>query len=254
MVWERGPHKIDHARVVHLGLFRQGNGSAMSQKVANAQQSPLFSAIPLTDLERILSRARENTYLPEETIFMEGDLVREVGVITLGQVKKTQLSHNGFEVILRVCGPGEVVRTSAGRRHGSTAQAMQLTTMLVWESVVFEALLAQFSTLGYNMAQITSQCLLKLEERFCEISTEKVAVRLRKEIIRLMRQVGPSQDGSFEIKLSREELAQLTGTTVFTVSRLLSLWERQGIVHTQTQYRSLKISNFQILENLGKAD
>jgi len=66
----------------------------------------------------------------------------------------------------------------------------------------------------------------------------------------LLKQVGQSIDGGFEIRLSREELAQLTGTTVFTVSRLLSMWERRGIVRTQTQNRSVKVSNFQNLEKL----
>jgi len=110
----------------------------------------------------------------------------------------------------------------------------------------------KFPTLRHNILQVICDRLWKMEERFREISTEKVAVRLSKEILRLLKQVGQSIDGGFEIRLSREELAQLTGTTVFTVSRLLSMWERRGLVRTQTQNRSVKVSNFQNLEKLSE--
>ncbi len=122
--------------------------------------------------------------------------------------------------------------------------------VLVWEADVFEDVMLKFPTLRHNIMQIICERLSKMEERFREISTEKVAVRLSKEIVRLLKQVGQSIDGSFEIRLSREELAQLTGTTVFTVSRLLSMWERRGIVRSQTHNRSVKVSNFQNLEKL----
>ena len=78
--------------------------------------------------------------------------------------------------------------------------------------------------------RILAQRLQVLEGRFREISTERVAPRLARELVRLLPQVGRSVDGVLEINLSREELAQMTATTLFTVSRLLSGWERQGIV------------------------
>ena len=227
----------------------------MSQRAAEVQQYSLFSAIALNDREKIVSSAREKTFLPGETIFLEGDPARQISLMTSGHVKITQLSQNGLEVILRVCGPGEVVGVFSDRRecsHRSTAQALQSSTALVWDAAVFEALMVRFPTLRHNIVQILSERLLKMEERFREISTDTVAVRLSKEILRLLKQVGQSADDCFEIRLSREELAQLTGTTVFTVSRLLSMWERRGIVRTKTGNRSVKVSNFENLEKLSE--
>jgi len=74
------------------------------------------------------------------------------------------------------------------------------------EADVFEDVMLKFPTLRHNIMQIICERLSKMEERFREISTEKVAVRLSKEIVRLLKQVGQSIDGSFEIRLSREEL------------------------------------------------
>jgi len=78
--------------------------------------------------------------------------------------------------------------------------------------------------------RILTKSLHELEARFCEISTRKVAQRLALELARLLPHVGKEVGGVIEINLSREELAQMTATTLFTVSRQLSLWEQQGIV------------------------
>ena len=76
--------------------------------------------------------------------------------------------------------------------------------------------------------------------RFREISTDRVAARLSSQIIRMMHQVGRQVNGEVEISISREELAQLTGTTLFTVSRLLSDWGRQGIVAARREVVSIR--------------
>jgi CRP-like cAMP-binding protein len=227
----------------------------MSRRAAQTLESPLFSALSPTDREQIVCAAREKPFLPGETIFLEGEPVRRMFLLISGHVKMTQLSQNGLEVILRVCGPGEIIGWGSEHPlagHCSSARVLQSSTVLVWEAKVFESLMLKFPNLRRNMLLIICDRLLKMEERFREISTEKVSVRLSKEILRLLKQVGQGIDGGFEIRLSREELAQLTGTTVFTVSRLLSKWGRRGIVRSQTQNRSVKVSNFQHLEKLAE--
>jgi CRP/FNR family transcriptional regulator, nitrogen oxide reductase regulator len=69
-----------------------------------------------------------------------------------------------------------------------------------------------------------------MEQRFRGVATEKVGSRLSSELIRLSDQIARSSTGDLEITLSRAELAQLTGTTLFTVSRLLCQWQTLGIV------------------------
>ncbi len=72
--------------------------------------------------------------------------------------------------------------------------------------------------------------LNELEQRFREIATENVARRLAFAMVRLAKQVGKQSPQGIELSLTREELAQLTGTTLFTISRLLSKWTDLGIV------------------------
>jgi CRP-like cAMP-binding protein len=81
-----------------------------------------------------------------------------------------------------------------------------------------------------NISQILFSRLNELEERFREVATEKVARRVALALLRLLKHIGKKVHGGVEISLSREELAQMTGTTLFTTSRLLSKWGEMGFV------------------------
>jgi len=65
-----------------------------------------------------------------------------------------------------------------------------------------------------------------------ELATERVASRVARTLLRLARQSGRPVDGGILVDhpLSRQELAEMTGTTLYTVSRLLSAWEDAGLV------------------------
>jgi CRP-like cAMP-binding protein len=84
--------------------------------------------------------------------------------------------------------------------------------------------------LHQNMVTILSEHLRELEDRFCEVATERVGPRVALQILRLLKTIGRPVDGGVEVGLSREELGQMTGTTLFTVSRLISAWEARGVV------------------------
>ena len=224
------------------GLRPVGNGfenrSGLGQRVALVQQFVLFAGLGGADCANIVSSAHERDFARRQTIFFEGDPMQQILLLTSGCVKVTQFGQNGSEVILRLSGPGEVlgsIEQCSRATHYSTAQALQASRVLMWEATVFESISERYPTLRRNTARILGDRLRELEERFREISTEKVASRLSSQLVRLLNQVGRRVNGYVEISLSREELAQLTGTTLFTVSRLLSQWEQRGIVSAKRE-------------------
>jgi CRP/FNR family transcriptional regulator, nitrogen oxide reductase regulator len=227
--------------------------SETTRREALVRPSPLFSDIPASERREIASSAHEKHFARRQSIFLEGDPVRRVVLLTSGSAKIVQLGQSGAEVILGVRGPGEVVGTVGLRpqdRHCSAAQALGASTALVWDAAVFETLSQRSVQLRRNITNILCQQLHELEERYREISTEKVSVRLSHQLIRLQNQLG--RFGGLEIRLSREELAQLTGTTLFTVSRLLSEWNQRGIVSTRRE--AVSVNNFQALVELGRIE
>jgi CRP-like cAMP-binding protein len=223
------------ARSVVLRFIRE---KAANHRSPLPERFLLFSNIPLRDCEEIVGAARELRFQRGQTIHIEGDPIQKVVLLTCGSVKVVQFGENGTEVILKLCGPGELVGTPALRKQGfhrSTSQALRISSGLVWDMRVFECLAGRFPALGFNAALILANQLNDLEERFREVSTERVVPRLSRQVIRLMNQVGISVNGEVEISISREELAQLIGATPYTVSRLLSEWDRQGIVESRRE-------------------
>ena len=227
--------------------------SEARRREALVKESPLFSDVPAAECREIVAAAHEKQFARRQTIFLEGDPVRRVVLLVSGSAKIVQLGQSGAEVILGVRGPGEVVGTLGLRPqdpHSSTALTLAPSTALVWDAAAFEALSQRSVHLRRNITHILCKHLHELEERYREISTEKVSVRLSHQLVRLLNQLGRRVNGRLEIRLSREELAQLTGTTLFTVSRLLSDWNQRGIVSTRRQ--SVSVDDFQALTELGE--
>jgi len=222
----------------------------------SARQFTLFAEVSPTELELIIGAAREKRFDRRETIFTEGDPVRHVTLVVSGLVKVTQMGLNGNEVILRLNGPGEIVgsyRVCVNCNHCSTAQAVQPSVALVWDASVFEKLLARIPKFRRNTVRALEERLLEMEQRFREVSTEKVGSRLSSELVRLSDRLRrSSENGHLEITLSRAELAQLTGTTLFTVSRLLCQWQTQGIVRVRRE--SVLVQDFDALAQISQAE
>jgi len=208
----------------------------------------LFDGIQPVDYSRILTLGRIREYTRGETLCVEGDPIQQVSLITAGAVKTIQVGSGGMEVILRLSVPGDVIGAlslASTGRHCRTAQAFRMCRTLSWDAPVFRSLAERFPQLHQNLLQIVRTDLRELEDRFREIATERVGVRLARQLTRLRDKIGQPVDGAIEIGLSREDLAQMTGTTLFTVSRVLSSWEASGAISSRRE--AVVIRDFQSL-------
>jgi CRP/FNR family transcriptional regulator, nitrogen oxide reductase regulator len=220
-------------RIAIAGVAVMQHKTPVAEKIPLILNLPLFAEIPPAICRTIVSVAQSKQFWQGQSIFSQDDPVQQATLLLSGCVKVTQLSPGGNEVILRLCGMGDLIGSfdlSADCRHSSTAQAIQPSTVLLWPVARFEERLERFPTFRRNVIRVVEGRLNELEQRFREVSTEGVAPRLSSELIRLSERFGRAVNGYKEINLSQKELAQLTGTTLYTVSRLLGEWEKCGIV------------------------
>jgi len=199
---------------------------------------PLFLGIVKDDVEGICALARIREFDRGEMLYLEGDPFQQVLMLISGIVKITQLGMSGTQVILRLGVPGDILdagRVFSANNHCTTAHAFRLCRALVWDADSFKVLVKRFPVLYENMCLVNCKRLQELEERFREVATERVGARVARQMVRLLDQIGRHANGAIEIGLSREELAQMTGTTLFTVSRLLSAWEARGLVRPRRE-------------------
>jgi CRP-like cAMP-binding protein len=199
--------------------------------------SALFTGLTPKECKEIASCARARTFARDELLFVQGQPVRNLVLIQTGSVKLSQLSPNGDEVILWMNGSGDTVclPVDSSSGHTCSARAMEKCRALVWEYARLQKLLVEYPQIRKNISQILHSRLYELEERFREVATEKVAKRVALTLMRLLKNVGKMSDKGIEVSLSREELAQMTGTTLFTVSRLLSKWRDAGYVESRRE-------------------
>ena len=207
--------------------------SVFHRRTEAVRHFPMFSEISPEDCTAIVASAQERQIQRGKTIFFQGDPVTHVVLLTSGCVKLSQTGADGQEVILRLVASGECVNAENCTKcatHCSTARALEPSRALVWEARTFEAMADRFPLLRRNTSRDLQRLMNQLEDRYREVCTQKVPLRLSSELVRLAARVGKPSDGHVEIAISQRELAQLTGTTLFTVSRLLCQWAVRGIV------------------------
>ena len=221
-------------RISLPGAFRplsSAFGLEQSEHFPQISTSALFTGLSAADLTQINNSARLREFARHDLIFEQGQSVRTVFLMMSGSLKLTQVSCNGSEVILWLCGPSDAVGIfgiPTQVRHTCSAKVMQACKVLSWESSRIDLLPASLQ-IRRNIGRLTSYRISELEERFREIAMEKVPVRVGLALHRIGLQIGRPVVGGIEVAISREEIAQLTGTTLFSISRLISKWSDQGL-------------------------
>lgn len=207
--------------------------SSVAERLHAMSGSLLFDGISRSDCTNIALSAKSRVFSRHDVIFMEGQAIRQVLLIQSGCVKLTQVGQDGSEVILWMKARGELaggILMKPGDTHTYSAQVVQNCSAMVWDATKFDSYLDEFPSIRKNLSTISSAKLAELEQRFREVATQKVERRIANILIRLIKKMGTRADAGVAISLSREELAQMTGTTLFTVSRLMSEWEQQGFI------------------------
>lgn len=197
--------------------------------------------------------ARTKCFDRRDTIFEQGQPVRQIILIESGSVKLTQLSHGGSEVILWLHGVGEAVGLAgsvANSLHTCSARAVSTTRVMMWDWSTLERGFPAAVKIKRNLGRILSERLGELEERFREVATERVSRRVALALLRIGKQVGQVRGSGIEVFLSREELAQLTGTTLFTISRLMSKWSEMEVVTPRRE--AVLILNANLLSKISE--
>jgi CRP-like cAMP-binding protein len=200
----------------------------------------LFRALDDAALDSLLAKARPRRVEKGTTVFEQGQEARDFFVLLHGYLKVTQTTPAGRQVVVRFISPGELFGVAVALRrpdYPGTATAVVDSLALVWRSSDWAGFLERHPALATNAFHTVGQRLTEAHSRVRELATEEVEQRIAHALLRLVRQSGrPVEEGVLiDFPLSRQDIAEMTGTTLHTVSRTLSAWERQGIVESGRQ-------------------
>jgi CRP-like cAMP-binding protein len=147
----------------------------------------------------------------------------------------TQVTPEGDQVILHLVHPGEMfggIAVLGDATYPVSAQALEDCQALAWDGEGMAGLMERTPRLALNALRLLAGRVQELQDRVRELATERVERRVARTLLRLARQAGRKVENGvwIDLPLSRQDLAEMTGTTLFTVSRVLSRWEQQGLV------------------------
>lgn len=217
---------------------------------------PLFRRLSDDDRRRVAAVARLREYERGARIFDEGDPSDNFFIVVSGRVKVHKLAPNGNEVILELFGPGGplgAVAAYESRPYPASATTMESSTCLLIPRQDFFALLEQHPSLVRGLLGSLTLRLVELTSRLSELAGGRLEPRFARLFLKLADQLGREDRGGMFIPLhlSRQELADLMGTTIETSIRIMSRWGKEGLIVTETD--GFVITDRRKLETLAEA-
>lgn len=198
------------------------------------RQVSVFQNATDDDLELIAEHAIERSIEEGEFFFFQGDPATYFYVLISGRAKLMQTNPAGQQVNLRTINDWQIFGALGAVRENASypvsAQALEPSTALAVKSDYLHELMQTRPYLSFDLMKLMTTYIQEMQERYRELATEKVERRIARVLLRLAAQMGVKLDGGIELAFTRQDLAEMSGTTLYTVSRILSDWERQGLV------------------------
>ena len=196
---------------------------------------PLFSGLDDAECDDVLTTAHVRRVPKGDAVFEQGAEANAFFVLVDGHLKALQTTPAGQQVVVHFVKPREFfgcVALMGQPLYPATALAIVDSIVLSWDSGTLRNLLERHPKIATNALAGLGVRMQEARARFREVSTEKVERRIAHALLGLVRHSGRKVDDGVEIDfpISRQDIAEMIGTTLHTVSRTLSNWESQGIL------------------------
>jgi CRP/FNR family transcriptional regulator len=199
--------------------------------------TPVFKKLKPEDRLTIARASTIRHYARGDMIFEQGTPSDAFYTIASGRVKIFKMMPTGKDIILEVFGAGDPLGAVAaydGRPFPASAMALEDTTCVLIPRASFFTLLEQHPSLVRGLMLGLTVRLVELTNRLAELSGGRIEPRFARLFVKLAGEMGRAERGGtfIPLALSRQELADMTGTTIETCIRIMSRWGKQEIVRT----------------------
>jgi CRP-like cAMP-binding protein len=206
---------------------------------------PPFSRLTEAERDEIVGKAVSKLYPAGTMLFQQGRDALQFYVLVHGRLRVTQLTQSGEQIGVRVINPGELfgIARAVGRTdYPATATAVIESIALGWPMGEWDGMVARYPSFAAVAMQTIGGRLQEAHLRIREMSTEVVERRVGHTVLRLAQQSGRREaDGiRIDFPISKQDIAEMAGTTLHTVSRILSAWEEAGLVDPGRQKLLIK--------------
>jgi CRP/FNR family transcriptional regulator, nitrogen oxide reductase regulator len=196
---------------------------------------PLFRGLTEAEQNAVLAQAHTRRVPKGSTAFDEGTEATALFVLLSGHMKAVKTTPAGQQALVHYIDPSDFfgcVALMGYPTYPATAEAVVDSVVLSWDIAALKRLMAVYPQIAANALPGLGDRLRDAHSQFLEISTERVDRRVAHALLRLVRHAGKKVEAGVEIDfpVTRQEIAEMIGTTLHTVSRVLSAWESEGIL------------------------
>ena len=201
---------------------------------------PPFQGMQREGLEDLLSQATSSRYEKGRHVFEQGEKADMFFLLLDGHIRVVKVTPHGEQIIARYISSGELfgIAQAIGRdTYPANAVAAVDCVALAWPGSIWQETVARYPSFATNTYTTIGTRLQEAQDRIVEMATERVEQRVANALLKLVNQTGRKTDEGIliDFPISRQDISEMTGTTLHTVSRLLSAWEQEGLVKSGRQ-------------------
>lgn len=196
---------------------------------------PPFQKLKQPQIREILDAAISRRVEEGVSIFDEGTQANRFFLLLDGHIRVVKITPDGDQVIAMHIASGQLfgIAVALGKsEYPATAITARECQILEWPNRLWSRFTANYEGFATETYKVVGNRLDEVNKRVIEMATQQVEQRVASVILRLIKQAGKEVPDGIEIDfpITRQNISEMTGTTLHTVSRLLSAWEKQGIV------------------------
>jgi CRP-like cAMP-binding protein len=200
------------------------------------RQSNLFKDVHPDVFAQVMEAGVLRSVEEDGFFFMQADPATHAYVLVEGRVKMIHITPNGQQITLRIMTPGQtyggiaLLNPHAG--YPATAQAVENSTAMAWDTQRLRELVEKEPSISLNVMGLMHGYISELQERQKALVTDRVEQRIARILLKLAAQSGTKINEGIliDLPLTRQDIAEMSGTTLFTVSRTLNEWDRDGLL------------------------
>ena len=196
---------------------------------------PPFKDLSVKQRAEFLSHATLRRFGASEVLFSEDDPAEHFYIVVAGFIRLMRITPEGEQVVVHHAAPGDLFGIARALSHpvyALTAKSASEGMALAWPSEIWDELFEASPTLGDVTRRTLKSRMIEMQDRVVELATRPVSQRIALSLIRLAEQTGRETQLGTEIgfPMTRQDISDLTGANMHSVSRYMSAWQREGIV------------------------
>ncbi len=196
---------------------------------------PPFSKLDDSAIRAILDQSTSRRFEKGSTVFEEATAAESFFLLLDGTIRVVRITTEGEQVTALHIPAGQLfgIARALGRdTYPATAVAASEGVVLSWPTRLWDGFVAQYEGFATETYKTIGDRVGEMNTRIVEMSTQHVEQRIARALLRLVKQSGKKVTEGIEIgfPITRQDVSEMTGTTLHTVSRLLSAWEKEGLI------------------------